>query len=211
MHTLKRTLKTIPVDLIDPWPNNPQARVREDAQFLEMLAHIKQVGQIDPIDLVVTDSERYKIVRGHRRFKAIAGKLSWPFIESWVWFEPFEAVLAKLFPTERMQRRYVGQDIGQATNALGIETVSPLLRLDDARVLQWAAAELAVEPELFRWLCERFGPRVFRVARRCIGEDWPLVRVCRAMRLKGDYRDLEEKGADRPTRQGLLGQWEQAA
>lgn len=208
---LQRTLRVLPVEAIRPWPDNPASRLTRNRQFRELVDHIRANGQIDPIDVAPSENHPLQIVRGHRRYQAIAKELGWPFIDAWVWFEPFEVVLPKLLPTERMQRSWFGIDKGQATIALGLERVQGLYRDEDVLILQWAASQLVADPEAFRWLCLRFGPRVFARLKPLVSKDWPFPRICRAVRAKGAYRDLEAKGLAIEKRWSILEGWEALA
>lgn len=204
---LKRTLRTMAVGDVVPWAGNPRVRVLHNPHFHELVAHIRAFGQIDPID-VVPEGRLFRIVRGHRRYEAITSELHWPLIDAWVWFATFDEILPVLLRTEWLHRDWAGLDIGQGVNSLGLERLTPALRADDARVLQWAAGELAGDAELFRQMCEKYGARVFRMARRCRGEGWLVDRICKAILAHGDYRQLEERGTDRAWRQSILATWE---
>lgn len=211
MEILKRSLRLLPIDEVRPWADNPKARIASNRQFRELVEHIRSNGQLDPIDVAATEDHPYQIVRGHRRYEAIHTALHWPFIEAWVWFEPFREVLVRLLPTERMQRSWAGKDKGQATVSMGVDAVQGLYRDEDVLILQWAATELATDAEVFRWLCARFGPRVFAKAHAVVCEDWPLLRICRAIQKNKHYRDIEAKGLPVEERRAILSQWEQKA
>jgi len=63
-------VKPIPVDSIDPSPDNPRGAVQEDASFERLVSSISEVGGI-LVPIVVRDKgERFELVDGERRFRA---------------------------------------------------------------------------------------------------------------------------------------------
>ena len=60
---------SIPIDLLDPFPNHP-FQVRNDEDMEELISSIRERGVIEPLILRKEESGRYQIISGHRRKKA---------------------------------------------------------------------------------------------------------------------------------------------
>lgn len=63
------TLRLIPVDAIDPDPDQPRKEFNEES-LKEMAESLKIEGQITPIEVTDTGNGRYMLVVGERRWKA---------------------------------------------------------------------------------------------------------------------------------------------
>ena len=62
-------LSEIPINLIDPNPNQPRREFEESA-MKELSASIREIGIITPITLRQTNDGRYQIIAGERRWRA---------------------------------------------------------------------------------------------------------------------------------------------
>ena len=73
------TINEIPLDQIEPNPNQPRREFDTDA-LEELAASIREIGIIQPITLRQTDENRYQIIAGERRWRAsrMAGLTSIP-------------------------------------------------------------------------------------------------------------------------------------
>lgn len=63
------TISEIPLDQIEPNPNQPRSLFDEDA-LMELAASIKEIGIIQPITLRQTAENRFQIIAGERRWRA---------------------------------------------------------------------------------------------------------------------------------------------
>ena len=63
------TLRLIPVDAIDPDPDQPRKEFNEES-LKEMAASLKIEGQITPIEVTDIGDGRYMLVVGERRWRA---------------------------------------------------------------------------------------------------------------------------------------------
>ena len=72
-------LNEIPLNLIDPNPNQPR-REFDEAALEELAASIREIGLVTPITLRQADNNRYQIIAGERRWRAsqMAGLKSVP-------------------------------------------------------------------------------------------------------------------------------------
>jgi ParB family chromosome partitioning protein len=63
------SLQEIPLNLIEPNPNQPRIHFDEEA-LTELAASIRELGVLQPILVRMVDGDRYQIVAGERRWKA---------------------------------------------------------------------------------------------------------------------------------------------
>jgi ParB family chromosome partitioning protein len=63
------SLQEIPLNLIEPNPNQPRIHFDEEA-LTELAASIRELGVLQPILVRLVDGDRYQIVAGERRWKA---------------------------------------------------------------------------------------------------------------------------------------------
>ena len=62
---MEGTLTLLPIDLLDAFPSHP-FRLKNDAEFLDLLKSISSHGVLQPIAVRKTE-DRYQILAGHRR------------------------------------------------------------------------------------------------------------------------------------------------
>jgi ParB family chromosome partitioning protein len=63
------SLQEIPLNLIEPNPNQPRVHFDEEA-LSELAASIREIGVLQPILVRAVDEDRYQIVAGERRWRA---------------------------------------------------------------------------------------------------------------------------------------------
>jgi ParB family transcriptional regulator, chromosome partitioning protein len=63
------SLQEIPLNLIEPNPNQPRIHFDEEA-LSELAASIREIGVLQPILVRAVDEDRYQIVAGERRWRA---------------------------------------------------------------------------------------------------------------------------------------------
>lgn len=73
--TKQLTIQSIPIELIDDFPNHP-FQVRMDEDMNQLVESVRKNGVITPLTLRPKEDGRYEIVSGHRRKKAcqLAGR-----------------------------------------------------------------------------------------------------------------------------------------
>src|SRR5258706_2367545 len=69
MRDLESSLQDIPLNLIEPNPNQPRENWDEEA-LSELAASIRELGVLQPILVRTVGDDRYQIVAGERRWRA---------------------------------------------------------------------------------------------------------------------------------------------
>ena len=77
----REKVQSIPLDLIDPFPEHP-FHVREDEAMQTMVESVKAIGVLTPAVALQKEDGRYELVSGHRRKRAceLAGLDTMPVI-----------------------------------------------------------------------------------------------------------------------------------
>jgi ParB family chromosome partitioning protein len=66
----QRTLKSVPIDRIDPDPHQPR-KLFDQAKLEELAASLRELGQVQPITLrYIPATRRYMLIAGERRWRA---------------------------------------------------------------------------------------------------------------------------------------------
>lgn len=193
-------IRNLPVAQVMPWTDNPKVRILRNESFGELVNHMREHGQIDPID-VVCDGDHFVIVRGHRRFAALAD-IGRPMVMARIWPVSFDEAIAILGPTEWMHPNWAGTALGQLAVGIGLDTVGQLLPRRERALLRWGIDNLP-DGVVVRVL-QQFGPRAFGAIRRC---GVPPTLAAEAILRHGTYRDIEQKGLTVEDREVIIRDW----